>query len=60
MTMYEAANLAKKAQPAEMWLTHYSPSLMHPEEYLNEIREIFPKIKTARDGWSAELGFDED
>ena len=56
----EAAKLGKEANPREMWLTHYSPSLMHPEEYLNEIREIFPKIKTARDGWSAELGFDED
>ena len=52
--------MAKRAGVREMWLTHYSPSLMHPEEYLNEIREIFPKIKTARDGWSAELGFDED
>ena len=60
MTFYEAADMAKRAGVREMWLTHYSPSLMHPEEYLNEIREIFPKIKTARDGWSAELGFDED
>ena len=25
-----------------------------------EIREIFPRIKTARDGWSMELGFDEE
>ena len=60
MMFQEAAKLGKEANPREMWLTHYSPSLMHPEEYLNEIREIFPKIKTARDGWSAELGFDED
>ena len=60
MTFREAAALARDAGVKEMWLTHYSPSLMHPEEYLNEIREIFPKIKTARDGWSAELGFDED
>ena len=30
------------------------------DEIDDEIREIFPKIKTARDGWSAELGFDED
>ena len=60
MTFREAATLAREAEVGEMWLTHYSPSLMHPEEYLNEIREIFPKIKTARDGWSAELGFDED
>ena len=60
MTFQEAADLGKEANPKEMWLTHYSPSLMRPEEYLNEIREIFPKIKTARDGWSVELGFDED
>ena len=60
MTFLEAADMAKRAGVKQLWLTHYSPSLMHPEEYLNEIREIFPKIKTARDGWSAELGFDED
>ena len=60
MTFQEAAKLGREANPREMWLTHYSPSLMRPEEYLNEVREIFPKIKTARDGWSMELGFDED
>ena len=60
MTFQEAAKLGREANPREMWLTHYSPSLMRPEEYLNEVREIFPKLKTARDGWSMELGFDED
>lgn len=60
MTFQEAAKLGREAEPREMWLTHYSPSLMRPEDYLSEIREIFPKIKTARDGWSLELGFDED
>ena len=60
MTFQEAAKLGKEANPREMWLTHYSPSLMRPEEYLNEIREIFPGIKTARDGWFLELGFDEE
>ena len=28
MTFTEAAALAKQAQPKEMWLTHYSPSLV--------------------------------
>ena len=60
MTMYEAAELGKKAQPREMWLTHYSPSLNHPDEYIEEARKIFPIVKTARDGWSAELRFDEE
>ena len=60
MTMYEAANLAKKAQPAEMWLTHYSPSLNRPDEFIDKVREIFPGAKTARDGWTRELIFDEE
>lgn len=60
MTLYEAAALAKEAEPREMWLTHYSPSLTRPEEFMDKVKEIFPKAKAARDGWSAELGFDED
>ena len=60
MTFYEAAELANAAQPKEMWLTHYSPSLNHPEEYMAEVRKIFPRAKAARDGWTAELGFEEE
>ncbi len=60
MTMYEAANLAKKAQPTELWLTHYSPSLNRPDEFMDKVREIFPGAKAARDGWTRELTFDEE
>lgn len=60
MTFQEAARLGRGAGAREMWLTHYSPSLMRPEEYLDEVRAIFPRIKTARDGWSMELGFEEE
>ena len=60
MTMYEAAELAKKADPRELWFTHYSPSLNHPDEYLEDARRIFPRAKTARDGWTAELDYRED
>ena len=60
MTFQEAARLGREAAPREMWLTHYSPSLTRPEDYMEEIRKIFPRIKTARDGWSMELGFDEE
>lgn len=58
MTMYEAARLAVQAGPKEMWLTHYSPSLTKPEEFIDEVRKIFPGAKAARDGWLAELEFD--
>ena len=33
MTFVEAANIAKEANPKEMWLTHYSPSLVKPWLY---------------------------
>ncbi len=60
MTMYEAAQLAQKAQPKEMWLTHYSPSLTRPEDFMDKVRRIFPQAKAARDGWTAELTFDDE
>ena len=59
MTMYEAARLAAKAQPKEMWLTHYSPSLNRPEEFMDAVRKIFPRSKAARDGFTLELACDE-
>lgn len=59
MTFYEAARLAAKAKPAQMWLTHYSPSLVHPEEYLEQVREIFPRTYTGKDGKTIELNFEE-
>lgn len=59
MTFYEAATLAKEAQVKELWLTHYSPSLARPEEYMNEVCAIFPKAQAGKDGKSVELVFDE-
>ena len=60
MTMYEAAKLAAEAGPKEMWLTHYSPSLIHPEEYMDMVRGIFPNAWPGKDGKSVELNFEED
>ena len=60
MTVYEAAELARKAQPAAMWLTHYSPSMMHPEWYLKKIRKIFPVAELGEDGKYTMLRFEED
>lgn len=59
MTMYEAAKIAKEADVKEMWLTHYSPSLTRPEEYMGDVRKIFPASVAAKDGRSVELQFEE-
>lgn len=60
MTMQEAAKLAAEAKPKELWLTHYSPSLNYPEEFMEGIRKIFPAAKAAKDGWTMELDFPEE
>ena len=60
MTMYEAARIARAAGVPELWLTHYSPSLTRPEEYLGDVRKIFPGTIAAKDGRTVELNFDEE
>lgn len=60
MTMYEAARLAAEADVPELWLTHYSPSLVRPDEYLNKVREIFPRTKMPKDGWTKTIDFSEE
>ena len=60
MTFQEAAKLAQTAQPKQMWLTHYSPSLVKPEEYLEEARNIFARTYPGKDGKSITLNFEEE
>ena len=44
MTFVEAAHLAREAQVKEMWLTHFSPSLVRPADYVAGIQKIFPNV----------------
>ena len=60
MTFKEAAVLARDAGVKEMWLTHYSPSLVRPDDYMDKVREIFPAAYPGKDGKSVELNFEED
>ena len=60
MTFKEAASLAKKAQVREMWLTHCSPSLVRPEEYISTAQDIFPGACAGRDGKSTVLAFEDE
>lgn len=60
MTFYEAAEMAKEAQVAEMWLTHFSPSLVRAEDYMPAVREIFANSYLGKDGKSVELVFEEE
>ena len=59
MTFYEAARMARDAGVKEMWLTHYSPSLVNPKEFMEDTKKIFPQAIAAKDGRSVELKFTE-
>ena len=59
MTFTEAARIARKAAPKQMWLTHYSPSLIRPEEYMDPVRSIFPESIADIDGRTTTLAFEE-
>ena len=60
MTFREAAVLARNANVQEMWLTHYSPSLVRPDDYMDKVREIFPNAFPGKDGKSVELNFEDE
>jgi ribonuclease Z len=59
MTFYEAAHLAKDAGAQELWLTHFSPSMVGAKGYMKEVRKIFPNAFLGEDGKVAELDFQE-
>ncbi len=60
MMFSEAAQIAKNAGVKELWLTHYSPSLTDPREFLHTAREIFPETAASRDGRHKELNYEEE
>ncbi len=60
MTFYEAATIAKNAKVSELWLTHYSPSLVRPEEYKEAVRKIFNNTFISKDRRSITLEFEKE
>ena len=60
MTFYEAADMAKRAGVKELWLTHFSPSLVRADDYMPQVRDIFANAYLGKDAKSVELMFDED
>lgn len=60
MTFYEAARVARDAHVSQMWLTHFSPSLVHPQDYMDQVQSIFPHATLGKDGRCIELDFEED
>ena len=60
MTMYDAARLAKEAGVGELWLTHYSPSMVNPYEFSDKVKEIFADAHICKDRRSVTLNFEDE
>lgn len=50
MLFADAAHLALEAEAKELWLTHFSPALKNPAEYLQVATEIFNYTRLGQDG----------
>lgn len=49
MLFSEAAQIAKASNVKELWLTHYSPSLVNPKEYINNAKKVFENTIAGHD-----------
>ncbi len=58
--MSDACETAKRANAKLLWLTHYSPANPHPEEYEEQMKEIFPNTVISVDGQFTTLRFCEE
>lgn len=60
MTFREAALLAQRAEVGQLVLTHFSPSVVDPESFAANPREVFPETLVAHDHLEISLRFPAD
>lgn len=56
MVFSDSAELAKCAEVRQLWLTHFSPAMKYPEQYLDAARYIFNETEVGYDGIRTTLG----
>jgi ribonuclease Z len=60
MTFQEAATLAHQSAARRLWITHFSPSLDHPEAHATNATSIFPAAVIGSDGLTIDLHFRDE
>jgi len=58
MSFQEAAAVAKAADVGELWLTHFSPAMPDPYNYLENATTVFANAKVGKDRMVRTLVFD--
>ena len=59
MVFDQAASIARDADARRLILTHFSPSMMEPEQYLHFAQEIFPASELGEQHRTITLAFDD-
>lgn len=57
MIFSEAASIAERSRSKELWLTHFSPSLKNPSDYIDTARSIFPNTVIGEDLMTKQLNY---
>jgi ribonuclease Z len=57
MIYKDAARIAAEGGVEALWLTHFSPAMPSPKEFLKNARDVFPAAETGKDGKTALLLF---
>jgi len=60
MTFREAAQAAKSANAKELWLTHFSPAMPDPYNYIKSATDVFPNSVVGKDRMSKTLKYEEE
>jgi ribonuclease Z len=60
MTFREVAGLAARAGAKQLVLTHFSPSVVEPETFVDNAREVFAETIVGRDHFTLSLRFADD
>ena len=59
MVFSEAATMARKANVDELWLTHFSPAMNNPEDFLESTKTIFENTVIGKDRLTKTFIFDK-
>ncbi len=58
MVFSQAAEIAKESNSRELWLTHFSPAMPVPKDYLSEASKIFENTQIGKNLMKKSLNFD--
>ncbi|MDR0286145.1 MAG: ribonuclease Z [Clostridiales bacterium] len=59
MIFSEAALLAQKGNVKELWLTHFSPAMPDPGNYIDNAKTVFENVKIGQDRMTKTITFEE-